>query len=483
MSDLESILSAIGQGEARSLYLVAGDRVLAEPAGMRIGEVLAKETGCEVEVTRRPTRLTTLLNDLRTFSLFAAAKVIVAIETAVLADHTAAADLLDEALEALPVQGTGESLSEAERRASGRLLQTLRLFQLDPQSGSSLEVVSRLPGWAMQGGQRFRSGGRSRRRGKKQVDEIKEQLAELLDLAREAGIEGWAETEVGELAEIARRGLPPGHALVLAESSVSEEHPLVTTLQDQRCYLAVGRVEAARGGGWQGIDLLARQLREETGVAIDRDALAELARRTIQRASTRRAAAQTVDADSTARFAAEYRKLAMMSPAAPIGLEVVQTAIEDRGDEDVWKVLDAIGEGKADEALYRIRRLLASAEDVTAERLSFFALLAAFAKQLTTVSEMLELTGVSRAETNFARFKSQIAPQLQEDLGGGRKNPIAGLHPFRLFRVYRAACRMPKRRLVDLPGRVLETELRLKGNSREPDAVLTSLVCDLAASS
>lgn len=481
MTDLETILSSIGQGEARSLYLVAGDRVLAEPAGIRIGEALAKETDCEVEVSRRPTQLAPLLSDLRTFSLFAAAKVIVAIETAVLADHTAAADLLDEAMEVLPLHGTADSLSEVERRASGRLLQTLRLFQLDPQSGSSLEVVSRLPSWAMRGGQRFRSGGRRRARGRKQVDEMKEQLAELLDLAREAGVEGWAETEVGELAEIARRGLPPGHALVLAESAVSDEHPLLATLQEQRCFLALGHVEAARGGGWQGIDLLAEQLREETCVAIDREALVELARRTIQRDSTRRAATQAVDTDSTARFAAEYRKLAMMSPAAPIGLEAVQAAIEDRGDEDVWKVLDAIGAGKADEALYRIRRLLAAAEDVTAERLSFFALLAAFSRQLTTVSEMLELTGVSKAETSFARFKSQIAPRLQEDLQGGRKNPIAGLHPFRLFRVYRAVCRMPKRRLVDLPARVLETELRLKGNSREPDAVLTSLVCDLAA--
>jgi DNA polymerase III delta subunit len=474
----DQIMARIGEGDVGPLYLVVGDRVLAEPAAVRIGEELARRSGCEAEVHRRPAELGPLLADLKTYSLFAPAKIVVAVETAVLADATAAARLIDEALEAGSVElDEDQALSERQRRSACRLMQTLRLFQLDSASGSAVEIVAALPDSVLQGA--ARSGGRRRRRGRRQIEEARNQLAQLLAAARTAGLEGWAETELVELADIAQRGLPEGHSLVLAESAADRAHPLVDSLATAGRYAAVGQVEAAKGGGWEGLDLLAAELGRETGVAIARPALQELARRTIQRREVRGAAA-TVNADSTTRFAAEYRKLATLVGEGQIGPELVENVVEDRGEEDAWKILDAVGAGRADEALQRIQRLLAAAEDPVAARLSFFALLAGFSRQLVALCSLTEELGIPRHSVSYANFKKQIAPRLQADFADGSASPVAGLHPYRLYRAFTVASRVPAAMVRDLPARVLETELRLKGESSQPDVALSSFVCDLA---
>ena len=137
---IETIRRQIEDQGVESLYLVVGDRVLSEPGAIRIGEALAEKAGCELAVYRRPAELGVLLADLKTYSLFASAKVIVAVETAVLADAQAASQLIDEALEACPISADEEAvLSDTQRLSASRLLQTLRLFQIEAGSGSAEE--------------------------------------------------------------------------------------------------------------------------------------------------------------------------------------------------------------------------------------------------------------------------------------------------------------------------------------------------------
>lgn len=476
---IDSLAETIEAGELGPLYLVSGDRVLAEPAAMRLGTAIAKQVGCEVEITKRPAELSPLLADLKTFSLFSTGKVVVAVETAVLADSKAAADLIDEALQAPPVQLNDEVvLTDKERRAAGCLLQTIRLFQLDPNQGNPTDLISQLPDWVLQGGKRSES---RRRRGKGQVADARARLADLLKAARAADLHGWAETELGELASIAHRGLPQGHALVLAESAVGAKHPLLEVLRAQGRFADVGRVEAGRGGEWQGLELLAVELRQETGVGIAPAALKELARRTIQRVDSRRSSGSaTVDPETTARLAAEYRKLATLASAGKIERELVESVVEDRGEEDAWKTLDAIGAGHAEEALLRVRRMMAGADDPISARLSFFSLLAGFVRQLTAISELMDSLDAPKRAMSYPAFKSQLAPQLQAELPGGGANPLAGLHPYRLYRAYAAVSGVPSQRLARLPAEILQAELRLKGDSGQPEAALSELVCDVA---
>ena len=476
-ASIEKITAQIAEGPPQPLYLVVGDRVLAEPAALRIAEKLARKVGCDVQVFRRPAELGPLLADLKTYSLFSSAKVIVGVETAVLADASAGAQLIDEALEVCPIElHEGENLSERQRRSASRLLQTLRLFDLASATGDSTQIIAGLPDSVLQGA--VKEGGRRRRRTRKQVEEARLQLAGLLDAARAADLQGWAETELGELADIAQRGLPDGHSLILAESAADASHPLVESLAASGRYAAVGQVEVAKGGGWDGLNLLAAELHQETGVSIAAAALQELARRTLQRRQSR-GSGGSVNTESTARFAAEYRKLATLVNEGEIGPQLVESVVEDRGEEDAWKILDSIGAGDSEDALRRIHRLLAAAEDVTSARLSFFSLLAGFARQLTVLSSLVDELGISRRSLTYPSFKNQIAPRLQADLANGRPSPVAGLHPYRLFRAFTVASTVPARVVQELPARVLETELRLKGESAQPEVALSSFVCEL----
>lgn len=482
MASLDATSSAV--------YVVAGELVLAEPAARRLADGLAEKTGCRLQVHRHPPRLAPLLEDLRTFSLFEPAKVVLAVDTAVLADSKAAADLVDQAAEVVPLGG--DELGARERQAASRLLQALRLFGADPDAGEPAAVLEGMPEWSLQGGAAFRRGRGGRGRGKRQVEELREGLAALLAAAREAEVVGYAEGEVADLGELASGGLPDGHNLVLAERSADPDHPIVRRLEEQGRVVRVGSLEEGKGGDWHGLDLLARELSRQTGVGIDGDALEELARRTLRSEDDRKSKA--ADPDSASRFAGEYRKLANLAQGKAaagdggdgragkvrITRALVESAVTDRGEEDVWALLDAVGEGRAGEALARLDRMLTGASDPLAIRLQFFALLAGFCRTLTAVAGLMQLHGVRPGETNYGRFKGNLADRLKGPLPGGGKSPVASMHPFRLHRAYLAAGRLPPEVVDRLPAWVLDTELELKGESGDPDTALSHLVARLA---
>lgn len=473
----DALLGRIAEGRIAPLYLVSGDRVVAQPAAERIARAAAEAIGCEVDSYSRPAELRPVLADLRTLSLFGAGKVALVVESRVLADSRDVGDLVDDAGEVLPL--SGKELSVEGRRAAGLLLQALRLFEIDPYVATPDAVLAQLPAWTFQGGSTYRRKSRNRARGKRQVEELKSGLGELLAAAREAELEGWAETELAELSQLVAGGLPPNHTMILVERSVAADHPLVASIAEVDAWLEMGEVEVSKRGQWEGLSTLAAELERDTGVAIRPDALGELARRTLQREDSRKGGG--VKPDSTERLAGEYRKLASLTgPGGVIERALVEEATDDRGEQDVWKILDAIGEGSAAEALHRLDRYLAAAEDPMAARLSFFALLAEFARHLTAIAGMARVAKVSRGERNYNRFKSTLAPLLQADRPGLGKNPIGTLHPFRLHRAYLAASRLPAPLLASLPARTLEAELALKGGSRRPRVVLAALVADLA---
>ena len=470
---LAGLASGAESGASPSVVLVFGDLTLAEAGALRLAETLAARSGSAVEIHRHPPTLEPLLADLRTFSLFGTAKVAVAIDTAVLADRSVAAALIDDAREVLPLSGDARSMTGRERQAAARLLQALRLFEIDPRAGSAAERIAELPSWVFEG----ESG---RRKAKKGTDELQGHLASLLDAARAEDLQGWAEGGAAALAEAIHSGLPPGHVLILAEREVDLGHPVVELLEERGAAVRAGEIGGGEKGSWQGLDALAEELARQTGVRMAGDALAELARRTLKQGEKRKEGGAP-QADSSARFAGEYRKLASLAGAGgKIDRRLVAENVEDRGDEDVWQVLDAIGAGKGGEALDRLGRLIASSDDPIVARLSFFGLVAAYCRQLTAVSGMMRLGKVAPGEANYPRFKERLAPQLQGELPGGGKNPLAGLHPYRLHRAYLAASRLPEALLARLPSEVLETEMQLKGESREGDVALARFVARLA---
>ena len=477
MADLvDRFLGELTRSGPPQVCLVHGDLVLAEPTAERVAAALAQILGCAPERHRHPPSLAPLLQDLRTFSLFSSSKVLLVVDSAVFADRGAAAELIDDAAEALPVTVDDRALSGRERQAASRLLQALHLFDLDPFAGPPERVLGELPGWAFEGGTSRRSKG-GRARSKKQAEDLRSNLAALLEMARREGLQGAGEGDLAALSDVIRGGLPEGHALVLAERSVAADHPVVRLLSERKAVLGVGSIEAAeRGGGWQGLDLLSTELERQTGISIAGDALAELARRTLRKEGDRRGK-EGIDADSTARFAGEYRKLAhLATTSGKIDRKLVEQSVEDRGEEDVWQLLDAVAAGRAGEALDRLHRLITGAEDPLNARLGFFSLFASFCRQLTAIRGMMRVARIPPGEGNYARFRDRLAPALQGEVPGGGKNPLAGLHPFRLHKAYMAASRVPEAVAIRLPSDLLETELQLKGESSEADTALADLV-------
>lgn len=481
---VERLLARAAAEAPPPVWLVRGDLVLAEPAAARLAAALAGRTGAALETHRRPPTLLPLLADLRTYSLFGAGKVVLVVDSAALADRAAAGELLADAREVVPIDAA-RPLGARERLAASRLIQALRLFDLDPAGGSSEEVVGQLPAWAIEG--KAAEGGKPGRRAARRPDpELRRGLADLLEAARREGLQGWGESALSELVTVVQGGLPPGHALVLAERAVADDHPLARLLDERGTLLRVGEVEPGRDGAWEGVEPLAAELERSTGVGIDREALAELVRRTLRQESGWKREGRAVDADSTARLAGEYRKLAGLArlpgaAAAPrIDKALVAQVVEDRGEEDVWQILDAAGAGRAGDALARLRRLLAGADDPQAARLAFFSLFAGFCRQLTAVRGIMRLARVRGGERHYPRFRDHQAPALQGELPDGGKSPLAGLHPYRLHRAYLAASRLPETLLATLPSEVLETELQLKGESGEADVALARLVALVA---
>lgn len=479
---MKSALEAIASGRVEPVYLVHGDRVLAEPEAERLAAALAERFGCEPLTVRRPDGLADAVADLRTFSLFASGKVVVVIESGALADRTTAGALFDEVRSILPWKGAGGELAGRAREAAMRLLQILRLFDIGAIAGQAAEALARLPPAVFAG-----KSGRAAK-GKGAVEELRAGLEPLLEAALAAGLTGLGEGDASLVADLVREGLPERHALILVESAVAGGHPLFTSLAKRGAVIEAGAVTIVRGK-YGGLAELAAELERESGVRIERDALEALAARTLRSEDRRRGGEEgAVVADSTARFAGEYRKLATLAAAAPAGskrapaidLELVKRNVVDRGEEDVFALLDAIGAGRAAEALARLARKIQGAEDPVLERLSFFALFAAFCRHLVAVRGAAGLAGATLEVRDYNRFKSGLAAKLSGAIAGIETNPLHGLHEFRLFKAAQAAARLPAATIDRLPALVLETERRLKGESGEPDAALAALVLALA---
>jgi len=477
---IDAAVERIEGGDRQPLYLVIGEQVLADSAASRIAGALAGASGCDVATYKRPAELRPILADLSTFSLFDAAKVTLVCDSAIFADRTAAADLIDEAEAGLPVSA-GDPLSNTQKEAAGRLLQALRLFGVAAGAGAPEETVSSLPDWVLQGGGRIRRRNR-RGRTKKQCGELARGLASLLEAARAEGLIGWSDGDLSELSRAADGGLPEGHALVFAERTADSAHPLVKRLFEGKAAFQVGELEFDRRGNVGGLDAVVAELTSETGIGIDRGAAQELARRTLRKASSR--SEPGVEADSAARFAAEYRKIAetVRDGAGRVDLATVKEMVVDRGDQDVWKLLDAIAEQRPADALAQLRRHLDSTPERIPARLSFFALLARFCEQLATVHGLIAALDLP-AERNFNRFKAHVLPKLSAELPGGKAHPLMRIHPYRLHRIFQAAsARGPEagQAMAALPWEVLETEVRLKGGSADGDTALEALVVAVA---
>jgi hypothetical protein len=153
----------------------------------------------------------------------------------------------------------------------------------------------------------------------------------------------------------------------------------------------------------------------------------------------------------------------------------------DRGEEDIFALLDAISGGKGAEALSRLQRKLAGADDPVFERLGLLTQLVTLCRRLVAIRAIAALEKLPLSEANYRRFETNLYPKFQAKIAGVAANPLVAIrHPFPMFKVYQAAGRLPAEAIERLPALALATELRLKGDSSAPDAALAELVLAIA---
>lgn len=456
------------------VLVFAGDRPLADPLAREWAEGEARRVGADVTRHVGGEGLDEAIADLRTASLFGAGKIHLFVESGILAQPVPPGELLEAALAGPEVDLSRPRLEEAARDAGLALLRLLRLLEVDLEGRTPEQAIAEIPETLWKGRKlaRARAGAGDRAAAHRK-------LAALLEAARLEGLRGLAEDAAGRLADLLRDGLPERHRLVLVESRVDPEHPLAAALRVRGAWIEAGSLAFDPRKGASGFGELLDRLASETGVRLTPDAARELIRRTIRSEEEGRFAG-AVDADSVGRLEAEYRKLARLGGQRELPVETVRDLVADRGEEGSFDWLDALSEGRGGEAVARMERRIAGAADPSSERLRLLAQLAGFLRQVGIVGAIARKQGLPLRVESFPRFRDRILPRLLEPVEGVERSLLAGGKPFPLFRAYQMAVALPERVVERLPGRLLTSERRLKGETAEAQLELLSLVAELA---
>ena len=169
----------------------------------------------------------------------------------------------------------------------------------------------------------------------------------------------------------------------------------------------------------------------------------------------------------------------MPEGAGRIDRAAVEESVVDRGEQDVWDVFNAMEGGKPGAALAAFRRYLDSAADEQGERFRFLSLLAGRCQQLAAIHGLAMAHSLPEAG-NYNGFKARVLPKLMAAWPGAVRKP----GPWPLFHMYKAAMarRSPEAvsAMSELPWKVLEAEIRLRGGSGEGTAALEALVLAVA---
>jgi len=165
----------------------------------------------------------------------------------------------------------------------------------------------------------------------------------------------------------------------------------------------------------------------------------------------------------------------MPDGSRPIDRATVEEFVVDRGEENVWDVINAIEDQRLDRALALLRRYLDSSNDRARTRFSFLSLLAGRCQQLIVVHGVA-MTQSLPDVSSFAAFRSRVLRQLTAEMPPAARKT----KPYPLFRIYRAAMARSSPEmttaLADLPWRILETEVRLRDGASDGDLALEALV-------
>ena len=178
-------------------------------------------------------------------SLFADGKVVAVVESGVFADRTTAATLFEEIRQQLPWSGGAGQLTGKARDAATRLLQVLRLFDVDPAAVGPERAMAALPGGAAR--RERRRAVAARRKGRTSRS-CAPGSCRCSTPATPRVSSGLGDSAASLVADLVRDGLPDRHALILIESAVAPGPSGAGAAHPPRAVAFAGEITAGKGG-------------------------------------------------------------------------------------------------------------------------------------------------------------------------------------------------------------------------------------------
>ena len=262
------------------------------------------------------------------------------------------------------------------------------------------------------------------------------------------------EGDVAPLCTELERGLPPGHALVIAASEVDGKNPFMKVVREKG-HLVDRKV--AKKLSELDLSVIAPEVLKPLGKRLSAAAAAELKDR--------------VGANMRL-MQSELEKLAMYASSATIEAADVELLVERARDEEFMELSDAIK--KQD-----LRAALRYVEDELTQGTHALQLLGAVASIVRGLVEgRARLARYVRGPmpSTFSRFKAEVFPDIERDLkAASSKVP----HPYGAYMDMTAAAQLGETALLEGLVACAEADLELKsGGSRLPQVHEGQLVLE-----
>ena len=439
MSGLDPLLAEIAAGRVRPLYLVWGEEFLARRDAEALVEALVPGAEASLNLAvldaASPREVAT---ELATLPLFPGNKVVLLRDPEFLAPKKGRTDALAKARDAW----------KAGRRKEG----ARRLLALVARAGWGREALQ--PGEP----------------GAPTVEDWREELEvtlaetdleflrEVAAFVREEGVAA-PESDASALVGLLERGLPEGHALVVAATDIDARHPLL---------------RFARGRGALVERKLATRLRDLDLSEVAREFLRPFAKRLGPGAEE--LLRERVGANMRL-LQSELEKLALHASSAVIQRSEVELLVAHTRDEEYLELADALQ--KRD--LYLALRYVDEALAGGAAPLLLLGAIASVVRGLVEAQERLAHLGTGVPPRSFDEFKSWLFPAIERDLKAAR---LRVPHPYAAFVATLAAARYGRGQLRASLLACADADLALK-SSGAGKLVLERLlwtVCPPAAS-
>jgi len=273
-------------------------------------------------------------------------------------------------------------------------------------------------------------------------------------LLKSAEVRHWMD----ELTDLVRHGLPEGHFLILTAPAVDGRGALYRAFKSSGRIVEQRLPEKPRESTAEAA-AMAQAYFEKAGVRADAAAVRELAER--------------VGPDAAA-LAQETAKLAAWAGGQIVTVEDVRRLTPATRERVAWTLADALGPGRAAEALRALRQLLDQSE-------SAIALAAGLESRFRDLMILHECKDRGWVRLNGPLAAWSERPEAEALLSALGDHDPRRLHPYRAGRLLEESLRYSPDRLRSIRGAILDARERMVSGFARGDLLLEWLVmriCD-----